>query len=44
MLLKGKFKWDQEEFIHGEGGQALEQTAQGGGRVPIPAGVYLRGI
>lgn len=29
----------QEEFIHGEGGQALEQADHRSGRVPIPGGI-----
>lgn len=29
----------QEEFLLGEGGQALEGAAQGGGGVPLPGGI-----
>ena len=30
---------NQEEFLHGEDGEALEWAAQGGGGVPIPSSI-----
>jgi len=39
-LRQGKFRLDiRREFFHAEGGDAMEQVAQGGCRCPIPGGV-----
>lgn len=37
-LHQGRLR-DQEEFLHGDGGQAMKRAAQGTGGVNIPEGI-----
>jgi len=38
-LRQGKFRLDIRKFFHMEGGDTLEQVAQGGCGCPIPGGI-----